>query len=413
MRIWIIDHYAQPAKYKPLIRQTLFAKNLIRNGHYIRIFCASTVHNTKIDLINDSELYVEEIIDNISYTYIKACKYERNNIKRILNMYEFAMRLPKVCEVWAKKEGKPDCVLSCSMTLQACKAGIQIARKYHAKAIAQITDLWPESLVAYQKVSERNPFVLYFRKIEKWIYKNADRIIFSMEGAYDYIIEQGWDKEIPRSKVCYINNGIDFVQFMKNKEKYRIEDSDLYNKNIFKIVYVGSIRKVNNLSTILDAAKLIKEKNIKFLIWGGGDHLEELKKRVDRENICNVVFKGRVDKKFIPSITSCADVNLVHGMESPIFRFGVSANKIFDSLAAGKPILTTYHCKYNPALQCGASIEANNNTAEGIAEAVEKLYRMDEGERNKFSIYAYEGAKKYDFALLSERLINTIESLGE
>ena len=83
-----------------------------------------------------------------------------------------------------------------------------------------------------------NPAVLALRWLEKWIYKKADAVVFTMEGAYDYIKEQGWERDVPRSKVHYINNGVDLEAFRYNREHFQIDDPDLKNSDIFKVVYV-------------------------------------------------------------------------------------------------------------------------------------------------------------------------------
>ena len=92
----------------------------------------------------------------------------------------------------------------------------------------------------------------------------------------------------------------------------------------------------DNVGVLLDAAKKISNLRVKFLIWGAGDELEALQKRVADEHIENVVFKGRVEKKYVPYIVSRADVNIAHNTASPLFRFGISFNKLFEYLAAGK-----------------------------------------------------------------------------
>ena len=77
------------------------------------------------------------------------------------------------------------------------------------------------------------------------------------------------------------------------------------------------------------------------MIWGDGDQRAALEQRVREEEISNVVFKGKVEKKYIPSIVSRADINLIHGGDQgkELFRFGISPNKMFDCFAAGRPIL--------------------------------------------------------------------------
>ena len=96
MRIWLINHFAVPIKYYPLARTTNFAKHLIRAGHEVKIFCASSVHNSDMNLIKDGSRYKEETVDGIPYIYVCARSY-KTKIQRVFNMLDFAWNLKKVC----------------------------------------------------------------------------------------------------------------------------------------------------------------------------------------------------------------------------------------------------------------------------------------------------------------------------
>lgn len=409
MHIWLINHYAVPPKYYPLARQTYFAKNLMAMGHTVTIISASTIHNSNptLNLITDGTLWKREQADGIDHVYINCCAYKGNGLSRIKNMYEFAWRLSDVC----KHLEKPDAIVSTSMPPMSCAAGVKLARKYGVKAIAEIADLWPESIIAYDIAGPYNPAVLYLRKLEKWIYKNADAVVFTMAGAYDYIKEQNWEKEIPRSKVHYINNGIDLEQFDYNKEHFTVQDEDLENENIFKVVYTGSIRRVNNLGKLLDVAKLVTNPNVKFLIWGAGDEVPQLQERVAKERIINVVFKGRVEKKYVPYIVCKANLNIVHGISSVLSRYGTSNNKIFDYLAAGKPILHDFLIKYNPIIDYNAGVEVQSGKPEDIAAMVDKLASSSPDVLAGYGKNARAAAKEFDFKVLTERLIKLINDI--
>lgn len=405
MNIWIIDHYSVPTKYYPLARNTNFAKKLIERGHTVKIFAASTVHNSNINLVNDF-LYKEITEDGVTYILIKCINYKGNGIKRIINILDFSRKLKKVCSFF----DKPDVIISQSMTLNACAEGIKLGKKYKCKKIAQITDLWPETIVAYGLCKKYNPIVLYLRNLEKWIYLNSDKIIFSMEGAYDYIIEQKWENEIPKNKIAYINNGIDINNFDKNINN-RIMDKDLDNDDIYKIVYTGSIRKVNNVGILLDVAKNIEYPNIKFLIWGNGDELNYLKDRIIKEKIENVVLKGKIDKKNIPYIVRKAQINIVHATTTHLTRFGISYNKMFDYLAAGKPILTTFNCKYNPSIMHGVGFEVEKQSVANIANKIKNIYLLPKSEYDEICSRTKEVAKLYDFDVLTDKLLDVINSI--
>ena len=404
MNIWLINHYAVPPCYYPLARQTCFAKYLMAMGHQVTIFAASTVHNSNQNLIENGEAYREEIRDGVSYVYIKCMNYQGSGARRIYNICEFAWKLPGVC----KHFPKPDAIVATSMPPTSCAVGIHLARKYGCRGVAEIADLWPESIVAYGIAGPRNPAVIALRWLEKWIYRKADAVVFTMEGGYDYIRERHWEREIPESKVYTINNGVDLKEFRENMRKYQIQNSDLDDPDTFKVIYTGSIRKVNNLGLLLDAAKELRDPRVRFLIWGDGDEREALQQRVAEENISNVVFKGRVEKKYVPYITSCADLNIAHNTPSSLFRFGISFNKLFDYLAAGKPVLSDFPCPYNPAVLLHASLCVDDPTAQNIAQAVTQVAAMEREQYNELCSNAEKAAVEYDFRNLTNKLLQVI-----
>jgi len=404
LNIWLINHYAVPPKYYPLARQTYFAKYLMAMGHTVTIFAASSVHNSDVNLITDGRKWREETVDGVHYVYIKCCDYQGNGLKRIYNICEFAWKLPGVC----KRFSKPDAIVSTSVPPTSCAMGVYLGRKWGCKTVAEIADLWPESIVAFGIAGPHNPAVLALRRLEKWIYKKADAVVFTMEGAYDYIVEQGWGKEIPRSKVHHINNGVDLELFDYNKEHFRAEDPDLDDPNIFKVIYTGSVRRVNNLGLLVDAAKCIKDPRVKLLIWGDGDEREALERRVRDEKISNVVFKGKVEKKYIPSIVSRADLNLVHWEQAPLLKYGVSYNKLFDYMAAGRPIFSTVCPGYSiwEKYDCGRDTE--DTLPEPLARELEKMAALPPEELSRLGENAREGSRDYDFRVLTQKLLNVI-----
>ena len=409
MKIWLINHYAVPPQYYPLARQNYFAKNLMRLGHEVTIFAASTVHNSDKNLIEDDTPYREDVVDGVHYVLIRCKGYHGNGASRILNMLEFARKLPGVCD----KYPRPDAIVATSMPPMSCAAGIKLARKYGCRGIAEIADLWPESLIAYGIAGPRNPAVLWLRRLEKWIYTKADAVVFTAEGAYDYIKEQHWEKEVPQSKVFYINNGVDLELFDYNKEHFRVEDKDLDDPDIFKVIYTGSIRQVNNLGLLLDAAKAVKDPRVRFLIWGDGDERPMLEQRVKDENIGNVVFKGRVEKKFVPSIVSRADVNYIDPFSDSVSKYGISSNKLFEYFAAGKPILVQARERYNPVKTYHAGICLQSLTATDLAAQIDAFAQMDEAGYQGYCVGASAAAKEFDFKKLTDTLMNVIEGTAK
>ena len=320
-------------------------------------------------------------------------------------MEQFAYRFNRIAE----KFEAPDVIVADTYCV-SYKPIYKYCKRHGIPFVVDVRDLWPQSIVEYMHISETNPVIRMMYKMEKNMYVNADRIIFSFDGGYDYIQDHNLDKVIPKGKVYFINNGVNLEEFRSNSEQYIIHDEDLDNPEYFKVVYVGSIRKVNNLGLLLDAAKEVKNSRIRFLIWGAGDELDTLKQRVSDEQIDNVVFKGFIEKKYVPSITQRADLNLIHNNPSELFKYGISFNKLFDYLASGQATLSTFPCKYNPAVYEGAGVDVKHSTPQEIAELIDK---MNEADLTVYKENACKAAEKYDYKALTMRLLDILKDINK
>ena len=389
-------------EHGPMSRTYNFVKFLNKKGHNAIGFGASYPHNTDLQLIPDKKKYVKWN-SKIPWVYVKTCNYKGSMIKRIYAMWQFYQNT----KIAVKEFGKPDAIIGSSAPPTDMLLAIKLARKYKCKAITEVRDLWPESIVEFGVASKNNPIVRILRMFEKWAYKSADKCIFTMEGAYDYISEQGWDNIIPEEKIVHINNGIDLEEFDRNRKKFQIDDSDLRDDSLFKVIYTGSIRKANNLGLLVDVAKEVNNPNIKFLIWGDGNELDSLRERIENEGISNVSFKGKVDKKYIPYILSCSDLNIAHISNSSILRFGISFNKLFEYFAAGKPVLCDFDSNYNPVVIYNAGVVVDKPNSINIAKEIDNLSEKGTKyiEYCKNSLLA---ARDFDFDILTERLIDNI-----
>lgn len=411
--VWIMNHYAGGMFFNRGGRHYNFAKYLKQADYEPVVFCSNSKHGPSETWFPDDTLWHEHVSEEIGvpFVFIKARTYTGSGKQRMLNMLDFYRNVKKAAKEYAAKHGKPDVIYASSVHPLTLVAGIRLAKRFGVKCVCEVRDLWPESIVEYSSRFTRNhPLIRLLYQGEKWIYKKADRLIFTMEGGSAYIQEQGWEKAVPLSKVYHINNGVDLAGFDANREQFSVDDPDLDRPELFKVVYAGSIRRVNNLGLILDTAKEITDSRIKFLIWGDGDELPALRRRVEEEHIASVTFKGQVGKTYVPSIISRADLNMVHWEMSDILRFGVSYNKLFEYLAAGRPIFSTVRPGYSivDKNRCGADTEGF--TPKELAAGIQRLASLSPGELAEMGRNAREAAKEYDFQNLTRKLIEVIES---
>ena len=411
--IWIWNHYSAHMFREQGGRHFWFAENLIKHGYNPTIFSANTIHNSNEKIDTQQKKYISKFENKSPFVFINTPDYKGNGIDRLKNMITFYRNLFPVANEYAKKYGKPDIILASSVHPLTMVAGIKVAKKFGIPCICEVRDLWPESIVAYGNLQRNSLMAKILYKGEKWIYKKADSIIMTWEGGKEYIINQGWENKIDLKKINHINNGVVIDTFDKNSKENQLIDLDLDNNNYKNVVYAGSVRQVNNLGMLLDAAKIIRNKgykDIRFLIYGSGDESEKLKKRCVDENIDNVLFKGKVEKKFVPSILKRAYINILHNSSTSLDKYGQSQNKLFEYLAAGKCIVQTYKTGYSICEKYECGISAPTQSAEEIAKAV-ILASSNDKDYKKMSENARKAAYDFDFEKLTAKLIDIIENM--
>jgi glycosyltransferase involved in cell wall biosynthesis len=242
---------------------------------------------------------------------------------------------------------------------------------------------------------------------ERWMYKKASALIFSMEGCREYLFERGFKNVIDFSKVFYINMGVDIKLFDSNLVEFIYDDPQLVRKDIFKVVYCGSVRYVNNLKLLCDVAYEIQKSGVSdiyLMIHGGGDQVDNLIQYcIDRE-ISNIKFYGWIEKEKIPYVLAHADLTVLNYNNSPLLRFGGSMNKMFEYFASGKPVLTNVQMGYSLIERYHCGLEVNSDLPEKIADGIMKFYNMSEETREEYGRNSRKAAMDFDVPILCQRL---------
>ena len=273
-------------------------------------------------------------------------------------------------------------------------------------------DLWPQTFVDLKLINKYNPLLPLFYFAEKWLYKRAEILVFSMEGGKDYIIDKKWDighgGPINLDKISYINNGVDLKDFQSYKTKYILEDIELENDDIKKIIYIGSIRWANNLKELITVAEILKEQNdIKFLLYGDGDDRARLEQFCNERKLDNVIFKQKwIDPQYVPYVLSKSTVNILNYKSGNFGIYGGSQSKLFQYLASGKPIcsnLKTMYCLIN---KYNLGIAREFKSSEEYADSILYLANMDPKKYAEMSEKAQNVAKQFDYEYLTNKLVN-------
>lgn len=407
-KLWIMNHYAIGPNSGGGTRHYDFAYELVKRGYDVTIFASSFDHKLRKEKLNDGEKYRKEIINGVKFVWIKTVPYQKNDFNRIRNMISFAKNLKKVC----KHMEAPDTIIASSVHPLTCIAGYSISKKKNAKYIAEIRDLWPQTLIDMGAISEKSIITKVLRFMEKYIYKKAEKIIVLLPGAVEYIKSVGIEEE----KVVYIPNGIvvNRVQKILNKKSVNEKINDIMNehKNKFNAVYLGAHGKANELDVIIDAAKILKNNNVNdvdLLFVGDGPEKNNLIKKCKENNLTNVYFYDPISKYEVPLLLDKIDLCMVSMGDYGIYKYGISLNKLFDYLCSRKPIVFSGNVMNDIVKEANAGISVNARDSEGLANAILKIRNMSVEERNKLGQNGFEYVKKYHD--ISSILVDKLERI--
>lgn len=415
-----MNHYASNMYRDRAGRHYWFADQLKKRGHEVTVFCANTYLNGEYAIALEKEKFAIRELDDIPFVFVKTITSQGNGIDRIKNMGFFYENLFPSTKAYAKKYGKPDVIVASSVHPLTMIAGIQIGKKMQVPCICEIRDLWPEAIFQFGKAKENSLLGRALIRGEHWIYKKADALIFTKEGDTDYLKERGWTTsqggDIDLNKCHYINNGVDIVACEERSKLMQMDDPDLNDDRKFNITYVGTIRPVNNVGNLLDTAKLIKAKegyaDVQFLIYGDGNELPNLQERVKNEKLDTVKLKGYVNRQYVPYILSKSSINMLNYSQGQYnWSRGNSSNKLFEYMASGKPIISTVHMGYSIIKKYNCGVELDEDTPEALAKEIIRFHDMDVAQRDEIGRNAKNGAKDFDFSVLTDKLLKVIEGV--
>ena len=393
--IWIINEYAGSPYHGMTFRHYYLAKELVKAGHKVTIFTSSYSHFKLQQHRETKKTFTKENIDGIKYIWVKMPAYKApKSPGRIKNWFLFALKLFFIPLL---KIEKPDVILVSSLPLHPVFPGKYLANKYNAKLIFEVRDIWPLSAIELGGYSPQHPFIRHLQWVEDFAYRNADEVVSVLANAYEHMKIRG----LQADKFHYIPNGID-IGCQGNKEALEERILNQFPKNKFVVGYAGTFGIANALETFISAAKEMQDyQDIAFVLVGDGKEKETLIKL--SEGLSNVFFVDPVRKNQVPSILEKFDLCYIGWKKHQIYKYGISANKIFDYMYSAKPILHAFSGKGDlvSMANCGITVEAQNSHA--VAKGIEEIYSLSQSERNQMGLNgkAYV-VKNHSYARLSK-----------
>jgi len=377
MNILLLNHYAGSALHGMEFRPFYLAREWVRAGHKVQIVAASFSH-IRANQPQFGGAVLDEVIDGIAYHWYATPAYGGNGVGRVRNMLSFLWAL--WCDARRlAREFKPDVVIASSTYPMDIWPARRIVRFSKAKLVFEVHDLWPLSPMELGGMSKWHPFIMWVQLAEDHAYRHADKVISMLPKASGYMQTRG----MAEHKFAYIPNGVDegeWAQPSPLPPEVQARLDVLRTNGLPLVGYAGTYGLANALDVLLDAAHQLKGR-AHIVLVGTGPERDRLLTRVAQEGLSNVELLPSVSKQSIPTFLATLDIAYIGFLPQPLYRFGISPNKLMDYMMAGRPVVIAIDVENSPVdeARCGITVSPGDSVA--VAQAVLRLTSLTAKER--------------------------------
>lgn len=361
-------------------RHYYFAKYLQSKGHEVCVITGNVDYKNACKRFPNVSGILEKRFESILIKYVPVYTNFRGSfLRRIFFFISFFVN-----SVWfALREPKIDAIYAISTPLSVGLLGVLVSKVRNKPLFFEVTDVWPDAAIHSGVI--KNRLVIYIAEVvEKLCYETSHQIICLTNGILSAINKKG----AYSAKTKFIPNGVDFDLFRKIGNDAIAELRSTHNfSDKFVFMYMGAHGRYNSLETIIQAAKILRENtNIFFVFVGEGDEKSKLIEFSSKHQMNNVLFLGTLSRLESVKLLASADGFLLPNRKGDFFK-GNLPNKLFDYLAAAKPVIVSGYGESADLIQAaeaGLVIDAEN--PEGLVHAILNIIQMDVDQANAMGL---------------------------
>jgi glycosyltransferase involved in cell wall biosynthesis len=330
MKIIYLHQYFNTPQNSGGTRSYEFAKNLVKMGHEVEM-----ITSWRKTQKNDDWFLTEESGIKVHWLPLKYSNHMKF-LERLKVFMIFAWK-----SYFKAKNIEGDIIFASSTPLTIAIPAVFISKKKYIPLVFEVRDLWPDIPISMKIL--KNPILIFLAKLlEIFAYKNSTSIIVLSPEMKKKIIS----KKINLKKIAIIPNSSDLKEFEFDKKlALNFLHKRPWLKNRPLLLYAGAFGLVNDLSYVIRLAKALQEQksDVRILLIGDGIEKRKLIEDAKKNDVFekNLFFEKPIPKKDMQACLSAASItaNFVIDIRE---NWSNSANKFFDGLAAGKPILLNH-----------------------------------------------------------------------
>lgn len=340
------------------------ASFLARRGHRVTVIASPISYLTgkaRAGRVRWKEQQEPEPGVTILRTYTYAA-YHKSFVHRVLSFFSFMVSSFLV----GLSVRKVDLVWGTSPPIFQGVTAWLLARLKGAAFLFEVRDLWPAFAIAVGVL--KNPLLIRLSLwLEGFLYRRADRVMVNSPGFIRHVTERG------ARRVELVPNGADPAMFDPTvsgdafRRRHGLE-------NQFILLYAGAHGLSNDLGVVLQAAqRLAHRPDLTFVLVGDGKEKRGLEAQAQSLGLKNIRFLPPVAKQEMPETLAAADACIA--ILKPIELYKTTyPNKVFDYMAAGKPILLAIDGEIRRVVEAaGAGLFCQPGDPQAMANAACRL----------------------------------------
>lgn len=404
MNILTLNHYAGSPLMGMEYRTHALARELNLRGHHCAVVAATYSHLRRENPGGLPSVLSHTSVEGVDWYWVATDRYHGNGARRVLNMLEFTMTTWLHARRLADEQ-KPDVVIASSTYPLDVYAAARIARHAGASLVFEVHDMWPLTPQLLGQMSRHHPFVWLLQRAEDYYCRHADLVISVLPNAIEHLSTRG----LTSDRYAVVPNGVELTvplhpcdvpaEHLSIVEKARAEGRVV-------VLYAGSLGLSNRVDVLVRAASLVRDTPVQLVIVGQGPEKDALKCLAADLQLTNVSFPAPVSRSQLHGLLALADIAYAGVGQSPLYRYGISLNKLLEYMTAGVCVLFAGSADvFNDIVsEAGAGLSVAHAVPEGVAAGIRDLCMLTREERSKLGRKGSDYCRAhFSYAVLAQR----------
>ena len=344
------------------------------------------------------------------FIWLQTGSYSANDRSRVRSIARYTS---KAAWAAARLRPRPDVIVASSPHPLAGLSAAGAARWLRIPWIFEARDIWPSALVDLGAVRRGSVTHRGLEMVERFDYRSSSRVVFVPPRGEIRLSELGIDdsqgRAYPKRGESVGGTASGARKPPAHARRMRGASSSSRTRGRWEC----PTELIRHSKACGDSRTAIRRaaRDVALLLVGGGVYRDALVQQARDLGLDNVLFHEPIEKGAIGPVLARADACLMQTSASNHFRYGLSPNKLFDYLAAAKPVLISAE---DPTIvdEVDAGIRYPPGDPDAFADALLRLMRTPLAEREAMGERGRELVRsRYSIAAIADQYERLLEEV--